>query len=121
MTTIEILSIVGSLSFLLLVASLIKKGRLREEYSIVWLLVNILLIYFSFFRNQLDVIAQYFGVFYAPALLFIIAIAGIFIFLLHLSVVVSKQHQQIKKMAQHIAQIEYELRLLQKEKKEDKV
>lgn len=117
MTAIEIISIIGSLCFLLIVAALIKKGKLREEYSIVWLLINILLIYFSFFRNQLDVIAQFFGVFYAPALLFIIAIAGIFIFLLHLSVVVSKQQSKIKKLTQHIAQIEFELRKLQDDQK----
>jgi len=109
MTTIDVLSIAGSFGFLILVASFIKKGKLREEYGIVWIIVNLTLIYFALFRGQLDVIAHYFGVFYSPALLFIVAIAGIFIFLLHLSVVVSKQHQQIKKMAQQIAHLESEL------------
>lgn len=103
MTLIEIAAIAGSLSFLVFIAYLIKKGRLREEYSILWLVINVVLLYFTFFRSQLDDLSAFFGVYYAPALLFLVAFAGVFLFLVHLSVVVSDQHKKIKKLTQEIA------------------
>jgi hypothetical protein len=113
MVRIQIIAIAASALFLLYIARLIIKGKLREEYSIVWIVCTIVLILFSFWRNGLEIIAHTLGVFEAPNLVFTGAIFAIFIYLLHLSVVVSKLHAQNKQLAQDIA--------LMKEKMEKKV
>lgn len=100
---IQILSIVGALAFMFFIFRLIAKGKLREEYSIIWIVCTIILLIFSFWRNGLDLLAKLLGVFYAPALVFLAAIFAIIIFLVHLSVVNSKQHEQIKKLTQEMA------------------
>lgn len=100
---IQILSILGAVLFMLFIFRLIVKGRLREEYSILWIVCTFVLLVFSFWRGGLDIIAKYLGVFYAPALIFLGAIFAIIIFLVHLSVVNSKQHRQIKDLAQELA------------------
>lgn len=100
---IQILSIIGALLFMFFIFRLIAKGKLREEYSIIWIVCTIILLIFSFWRNGLDLLAKLLGVFYAPALVFLAAIFAIIIFLVHLSVVNSKQHEQIKKLTQEMA------------------
>ncbi len=100
---IQIISIIGALLFMFFIFRLIIKGRLREEYSILWIVCTFFLLIFSFWRNGLDVIAKYLGVYYAPALIFLGAIFAIIIFLVHLSVVNSKQQKQIKDLAQELA------------------
>ncbi len=107
---IQILSICGAVLFMLFIFRLIVKGRLREEYSILWIVCTFVLLVFSFWRSGLDIIAKYLGVYYAPALIFLGAIFAITIFLVHLSVVNSKQHRQIKDLAQELALLKENLR-----------
>ncbi len=109
---IQIISIVISISFLFFLFRLIIKGKLREEYSIVWILSTLVLIFFSFWRNGLDVISDLVGVYSPPNLLFIGAIFAILIYLLHLSVVASRLHNQNKTLAQDIAILKQELEKL---------
>jgi len=101
--SIQIISIVGSLLFMFFIFRLIVKGKLREEYSIIWIICTLTLLLFAFWRNGLDVIAKLLGVYYPPALIFLGAIFAIMVFLVHLSVVNSKQHKQIKELAQEMA------------------
>ncbi len=103
MVRIQIVAITASILFLLYIARLIIKGKLREEYSIVWIVCTVVLILFSFWREGLEIIAHTLGVFEAPNLVFTGAIFAVFIYLLHLSVVVSKLHAQNKQLAQDIA------------------
>lgn len=112
MDKIQIVAIIAVVFFIALITRFILKGKLRTEYSIIWILMGTMFLVFSLWRESLDLMAKFFGVFYAPSLIFIFFFFMIFIFLIHLSVVNSKQHEQIKKLAQEIA--------LMKEKLENK-
>ena len=103
MEKIQLIAIVTSLLFLIYIGWLIVKGKLREEYAIIWILCTILLLVFSFWRNGLVVMSDLFGVLEAPNLVFTGAIFAILIYLLHISIVVSKLQAQNKKLAQDIA------------------
>lgn len=103
MVRIQVIAITVSLLFLLYIVRLIIKGKLREEYSIVWIVCTVVLIVFSFWREGLEVLANTLGVYQAPNLVFAGAIFAILIYLLHLSIVVSKLHYQNKQLAQEIA------------------
>ncbi len=100
---IQVLAIGAGLVFFLILLRLILKGRLRTEYSFVWILMSIVFLVCSVWRNSLDLLARFFGVYYAPSLIFMFFFFMIFIFLIHLSVVNSRQHEHIKKLAQEIA------------------
>lgn len=100
---LQIIAIIMALIFMFFIFRLIVKGKLREEYSFIWIACTFFLLLFSLWRDGLDVIAKLLGVFYAPSLIFLGAIFAIVIFLVHLSVVNSKQHQQIKELAQELA------------------
>lgn len=106
---IQIIAIATALVFMFFIFRLIAKGKLREEYSFIWIICTALLLLFSIWRNGLDVIAKLLGIFYAPSLIFLAAIFAIVIFLVHLSVVNSKQHQQIKELSQEMALLKEKL------------
>jgi hypothetical protein len=108
MARIQIITILVNFLFVFYIARLIVKGKLREEYAIVWIACTLLLLVFSFWRNGLEVIARLLGVFEAPNLVFTGAIFAMLIYLLHLSVVASRLHAQNKKMAQEIALLKEE-------------
>jgi len=110
MAKIQIIAIAVSLLFLFYIIRLIVKGKLREEYSIVWIACTVLLIVFSFWRSGLEIMAHLLGVYEAPNLVFTGAIFAVFIYLLHLSVVVSKLHKQNKQLAQEIALLRQEMK-----------
>jgi hypothetical protein len=112
---LQIIAIATALAFMFFIFRLIAKGKLREEYSFIWIICTALLLLFSIWRNGLDVIAKLLGIFYAPSLIFLAAIFAIVIFLVHLSVVNSKQHKQIKELTQEMALLKDKL-----EKEENK-
>lgn len=113
---IQIICIVGSVSFLFYIASLIIKGKLREEYAIFWVACTLILITFSIWREGLAILSRLLGVYDAPNLVFMCAIFGVFIYLLHLSVVVSKLHEKNKKLSQNIALLKNKIDELLSEK-----
>lgn len=103
MDKIQLLAIAGSLVFLGIIAWLIVRGKLREEYAIIWIVCSAVLILFSFWRNGLDYFARLLGIYDPPNLLFIGALFAVLIYLLHLSIVVSRLQEQNKVLAQQIA------------------
>ena len=109
MSRIQIITIITSVLFLGLVSRLVVKGRLREEYSILWLVFTAILVTFSFWDDGLRVLSNVFGVFVPANLVFTISIFVALVYLLHLSVVASKLQKQNKTMAQEMALMKIEM------------
>lgn len=106
---IQIISLLGTALFMITIFRLIVRGKLREEYSIIWILCTVVLIVFSIWRQGLDQISLLLGVYYPPSLIFLGAIFAIIVFLVHLSVVNSKLQGQIKDLSQEVAMLKKEL------------
>lgn len=100
---IQLIAIGFTLLFLFFVFRLIIKGKLREEFSIIWIITAIVLNVFSFWRSGLDLIANLLGVYYAPSLLFMLLFVAIIMYLVHLSVINTKHQDKIKTLTQEIA------------------
>jgi hypothetical protein len=113
---IQFISIIGAVVFLIMIFRLIVKGRLREEYSIVWIICTGVLVLFSVWRKGLHYIAGLLGVYYPPSLIFLVGILAIIVFLVHLSVVNSKMHTQIKNLTHEIAFLKQEMEQWRSEK-----
>lgn len=112
---LNLVVIIVSIGFLLYVVRLILKRRLREEYAIIWFSSTFALTIFSFWGRLLDIIAHALGIQYAPALLFIGALFTILIYLLHLSIKVSKLQEQAKNLTQEIALLKEKIQTEQKQ------
>lgn len=103
MQRIQIITIIVNLLFILYIARLIIKGKLREEYAIVWMICTVFLVIFSFWPEGLELLSRLTGVVLASNLVFTGFIFAILVYLLHLSVVASKLHNNNKKLAQEIS------------------
>lgn len=103
---IQIISILTGFSLLLIILFLMYKNLLRKEYSILWLLLTNCILLFSFWREGIDKLAAFLGVYYAPALFFILGFIMTCSVLLHLTVVVSSLKNQVRILSQKIALLE---------------
>jgi len=100
---IELFSLSVGVCLLLAVLFLIYKNKLKKQYSVLWIALSMAILIFSIWRNGLEKLAELFGVFYAPALLFMMAFLIVMVILIHLSVVISSLKDQVKTLSQEIA------------------
>ena len=107
---ITLVGLVISVGALLLVLELVRRRKLREDYSLLWLLTAISLILLSASRPLLDRVAALLGIVtYPPAALFLVAIVFTLFILLHFSTVLSRLTRENKEIAQQMALLRWEL------------
>jgi hypothetical protein len=97
--------------------NLIRKKKIKEEYSLLWLFSAVVFLCFSVFRKALDFFAHMIGIDYAPAALFLVFIGCIYIILIHYSIVISKISERTKNLTQEIALLKIEVQLLKGRKR----
>jgi hypothetical protein len=99
---ITFFSIASSLLLCFFVFFLIYKGKLKEQYAILWLILSFTVLFFSIFTNLLDSLAGVLGVDYVPSLLFLFAFLIMFLILIQMSVVMSGLKDNIRDLTQEI-------------------
>jgi hypothetical protein len=99
---IQILAVVGSVLLLGFILELIRRKRLREEFSLLWLAMGAVFLLLSIFRGLLDKLSYAIGIAYPPAALFLIMIIGLTLILIHFSVAISELKETQKKLVQEI-------------------
>lgn len=110
MDRVTIVGLAVSLGALLLVLELVRRRKLREDYSLLWLATALTLILLSASRPMLDQLANLLGVVtYPPAALFLVAIIFLLAILLHFSTVISRLTRESKEVAQQLAILRWEL------------
>jgi hypothetical protein len=100
---IQILAIIGSVLLIATIFELVRRGRLREEYALMWFISSFVLLFFSIWRSALDFIAHRLGVAYSPALLLLVMLLFGFLILVHFSIAISKLTGENKRLAQEMA------------------
>ena len=103
MTRVTLFSICASTALLLYILEMVRRRKLREEYSILWLAGSVVILVLSLKQGWLIGIAHAAGIAYPPSFLFLVGILFILLILIHFSIAISKLHQMNKKMAQEIA------------------
>jgi hypothetical protein len=106
-------SIVVSGALLVTIGELVRRRRLTEEYSLIWIVCAVALLALSLWRNLLDLAASALGVHYPPALLLLALTFFVVIVSLYFSVVVSRQRHQIERLVEELALLDAEVRALQ--------
>jgi len=113
---VQIGSVVVSGALLLLVIDLVRRRKLTEEYSFIWILCAAALLVLSLWRDILHTTARWLGVYYPPAVLLLILILFVFIASLYFSVVISGQRRQIEHLVEEFALLDQRLRETEREK-----
>jgi len=109
MDVLKIIAIVGCGIGLMVIVELIRRGRLKEKYSLLWLFAGIILLIFSLSRGLLEYVSSLLGIYYPPSLLFLLAFMFLLLITLHFSVVISGLSDKNKKLAQEVALLRQEM------------
>jgi hypothetical protein len=112
---LRIQMIIGTVSVLLLgiVLELIRRGRLREKYALLWLLSGVVIAVFSIFPGLLSVISKVMGVYYLTAL-FVISFLFLLLIVLHFSTVLSWLSDKNKELTQELSILDFKFKELDK-------
>lgn len=115
MRRVEIVMILGSVGLLLIVLELVRRRRLKEEYSLLWLLTAVVLLALSLWRSSLDSIAELIGIFYPPTALFVVGFGFVLLLLLYFSTIISKLSSENNNLTQRLAILDWRVRQLEEQ------
>ena len=113
MDRVQVVAVAISVALLVGVLELVRRKKLTEEYSLVWILCALALLGLSLARGVLDRIANSLGIFYPPAALLLVVVLFVFVASVLFSVVISRQRQQIDRLIEDTALLEARLRELE--------
>ena len=91
---------IGSIVFII---SLVRRDRLRAKYSMLWVSIGLGLAVIAAVPGVLDRISASLGVAYPPTMFFLVAIAFLFLVVLHFSWELSRLESRDRILAEEIA------------------
>lgn len=106
---VYLLSVSLAILFMVLVIMLVRRGKLQERYALLWIAASFINIIIAFWPQSLEILAKSLRIYYAPSLLFLMAILFGFAVMLHLSVIVSQMTKRTERLAQEVALLRNEL------------
>jgi hypothetical protein len=109
MDLIKIIAVLGSGSVLVVVIEMIRRGRLKEKYSLLWLFASGILLVLSVSRGLLEYVSFLVGIYYPPSFLFLLAFLFLLLITLHFSSVISGLSEKNKQLAQELALLRQEI------------
>lgn len=110
----QVLIVLLSLLLLAVVLSMVRRGQIREQYSLLWIGACLLLTLTAIFIRFVDRLSTAVGIYYPPAFLFLIAILLLVVLQVHFSVVISSLREQNKTLAQEFGILQSELASLRR-------
>lgn len=105
-------AMVCSLLFLAFVVFLVRRRTIREEYALLWLATGVAVLALSLSRTLLLLLVRISGAGLASSVLLLAAIFFVFLVLMHLTAVASRQRRMIRDLAIHAALLEREIAVL---------
>jgi hypothetical protein len=102
--------ILASIALVVLIFELVRKRRLREEYSWIWMLTGLCVLTLAFVPQiVLTEVAHFFGTQNPPAAIFFTGFCFVALVCLQFSVRLSRMTEHVKTLAQKIALLEADL------------
>lgn len=100
---VQVVAVIISTALLVFVLELVRRRKLTEEYSFIWILFAAGQMGLSIWRESLHTVARWLDVHYPPAVLLAALILFVFIASLYFSVVISRQREQIERLVEEQA------------------
>jgi hypothetical protein len=104
----KIFAIIASLSIFVVIVYLVKKGKLKEEYSWLWLLTGAVILLLVVWYDLLLLLTELIGAVTPTTTLFIFGIVFLMLITLHFAIKISSLSEQVKNLAQKLSLLEAE-------------
>jgi len=99
----KIFAIIASLTIYVVIIYLVKKGKLREEYSWLWLLTGAVIILLVIWYDLLLFLTNLIGAVTPTTTIFIFGIVFLMFIALHFAIKISSLSDQVKNLAQKLS------------------
>ena len=116
----EIFALVASVSLLLIILGLVRKRKIKEEYSWLWILIGITILTLILWYDSLLFITCLIGAETPLTTLFLFGFLFLILVNIHYSVKISKFTDQVKKISQKIGLLTKEVEDFKRNKEKDK-
>ena len=113
---VKIVALMISIGVMLLIIELVRRRKLREEYSWLWLMTGAGILILTLWFGLLKWVTHLVGAITPSSTIFLFAFLFLIFISLHFSVVISKLTDRNKELAQRYAILELELNELKKQK-----
>ncbi len=109
----RIFALTISIGLLLLIIDWVRRRKLREEYSALWILIGVVVLVMALWFELLKWITRLVGAVEPVSTLFFFGLFFLMLICLHFSVKMSEMSNQLRDLAQVIGILENQLRQLQ--------
>ncbi|MHB1413005.1 MAG: DUF2304 domain-containing protein [Thermoleophilia bacterium] len=110
MSKIQLFALLVSIAFILAIFQLVRKKKLKEQYSLMWFLIAAVITVLAVWEPLLGGISSALGISVPSNALFLLALLFLFGLALHFSMLVSRLTDQSQFLAQKLALLERDLR-----------
>ena len=98
----QVVALIISVTLLVLIVELVRRRKLREEYSVLWVLTSITIFVFAMWYDLLVVLTRLIGAVLPTSTLFFFALILLVLVCLQFSVRITKLDDQVKKLARWV-------------------
>lgn len=99
---IRILTIGGAVVILLMVVELVRRRKLKEEYSVLWVLTSVFILLVSIWFSLLSKVTSAIGAISPASTLFFFGLLFCLVLLLHFSVRISSLERRLTALVQEV-------------------
>lgn len=99
----HLILVVITLAALAFVVRLVRQRTLQAKYAMLWLSIGVLLVVVAAFPHLLDWLAARAGIFYPPAAFLLLAVAFLFVVVIHFSWELSRLEERTRTLAEEVA------------------
>jgi hypothetical protein len=105
-TRLTFVALIVAVALLLFVLELVRRRRLQERYSVLWLATGLTVLILAAWPALLARIAHALGILTPANALFVVALGFFLAVMLHFSLVISRLSEQTSRLAQRLALLE---------------
>ena len=105
----KIFALLAAIALCIFIVEMVRRRKLREEYSWLWLLTGFGVIVLAVWYDLLVFITEMIGAVLPTTTLFVFSLLFLLLIALHYSIKISSLTDQVRKLAQKIAILESEL------------
>jgi hypothetical protein len=117
----QVFALVGAMGLLVFIVEMVRRRRLREEYSWLWILTGVAVLVLSVWFHLLEWLTHLIGAVVPVSTLFVFGILFLVVVNIHFSVKISTLTNQVKNQAQRLAIVDHYVRELQRSTSDDTV
>jgi hypothetical protein len=111
---IQLISIISSILFMIIVIELIRKERVLLQYALLWIFFGVVFLVFAVWHSALGYVASLLGIAYPPTAFLLIFLIAVVLILMQFSILISKLSDKNKTLVQEMGMLKMEIDDLKK-------